>query len=91
MEIIAELHQVDPVIGYIQEDVDPTLDLFAEIERMKHEKNAILLAHYYQEPDIQDIADLSEIPLVSPGKRPRPMRTSSYLRVFISWRKPPKF
>jgi quinolinate synthase len=38
--------------------VDPTLDLFAEIARLKREMNAILLAHYYQESDIQDIADV---------------------------------
>jgi len=38
--------------------VDPALDLFAEIARLKREMNAILLAHYYQEPDIQDIADV---------------------------------
>ncbi|MHC4513041.1 MAG: quinolinate synthase NadA [Planctomycetota bacterium] len=37
--------------------VDPTLDLFEEIERLKRERKAILLAHYYQDPDIQDIAD----------------------------------
>jgi len=37
--------------------VDPTLDLFKEIERLKKERKAILLAHYYQDPDIQDIAD----------------------------------
>ncbi len=33
-------------------------DLFAEIARLKREMNAIILAHYYQEPDIQDIADV---------------------------------
>lgn len=38
-------------------DIDPTLDLFEEIERLKQEKKIILLAHYYQEPDIQDVAD----------------------------------
>ena len=38
--------------------VSPALDLFAEIEHMKRQLNAVILAHYYQEPDIQDIADV---------------------------------
>lgn len=33
------------------------LDLFAAINELKRELNAVILAHYYQEPDIQDIAD----------------------------------
>ena len=37
--------------------VDPTLDLEVEIRRLKIERNAVILAHYYQDSEIQDLAD----------------------------------
>ena len=38
-------------------DLDPLLDFEAEIARLRREKNAVILAHYYQDGEIQDIAD----------------------------------
>lgn len=43
--------------GFLEKAIEPSLDLFAEIKRLKQEKNAIVLAHYYQNADIQDVAD----------------------------------
>lgn len=44
--------------GYIDEPIPDGIDLVAEIESLKKQKNAVLMAHYYQTGDIQDIADI---------------------------------
>lgn len=44
-------------IGYIDAPVSKDLDIKAAIDKLRKEKNAIILAHYYQTGDIQDIAD----------------------------------
>ncbi len=43
-------------VGYLDLPVG-SVNLSSEITRLKKEKNAVLLAHYYQEPEIQELAD----------------------------------
>lgn len=52
--------QIDKMLedkGFIEEPVDPKIKLVEEINRLKKEKNAIILSHFYVEGELQDIAD----------------------------------
>ncbi len=52
--------QIDKMLeeqGFIDEPIDPKLKLVEEIKRLKKEKNAVILSHFYVEGPLQDIAD----------------------------------
>ncbi len=53
----AEIDQMLEEKGYIDEPIDKDLNLVEEINRLRKEKNAVILAHFYVESELQDIAD----------------------------------
>ena len=59
MEIITkmDLHKTIARDGFINLPVDPGLDLVGEINQLKRSKNAVILGHYYINPELQDISD----------------------------------
>lgn len=57
MQTIEKARNTLPIKGYLDMEISAGIDLVAEIHKMRKEKNAIILAHYYQTGDIQDIAD----------------------------------
>lgn len=51
---------MSPIESNAAPKIDPRGDLVEEIRRLKKERNAVLLAHFYQESEIQDLADYVE-------------------------------
>ncbi|MDO8952410.1 MAG: quinolinate synthase NadA, partial [Draconibacterium sp.] len=75
--------QIDQMLdenGFIDEPVDPKLKLREEINRLKKEKNAVILSHFYVEGDLQDIADYVGDSL---GLAQEAAKTSADLIVFV--------
>lgn len=63
-----------PIVTNAAPKIDPRTDLVEEIRRLKKERNAVLLAHFYQESEIQDLADYVEDSL---GLARRAQKTSA--------------
>lgn len=57
MQTIEKAISTIPIKGYLDMEIPKGIDLVAEINRLRKEKNAIILAHYYQPGEIQDISD----------------------------------
>lgn len=75
-----QINQMLEEKGFIDETIDPKLKLVEEINRLKKEKNAVILSHFYVEGELQDIADYVGDSL---GLAQAAANTSAELIVFV--------
>lgn len=71
--------------------IDEHIDYISEIKELKEKKNAIIIAHYYQTGDIQDIADFVGDSLALSQRQLQMMQILSCSQVSDSWLKLPRF
>jgi quinolinate synthase len=79
-EINAEIAEQVKETGYLDQEIPKGINLVEEIKRMKKEKNAVILGHYYIEAELQDISDFVGDSLALAQEA---ARTSADLIVFV--------
>jgi len=82
--------QPDPELDSRIEAIDPSLDLEEEVRRLLRERDAIMLAHYYQESEIQDLAHVVGDSLALAQAAQKASKPVVVFAASTSWPRPPR-